>query len=265
MWAVWFASSLPVRPMKFHPLVTSVLWLAPVVLQPLIAFAMFSRKVVRLFPIFFSFSLLVPARDAVLFFLPYPGPLYSRVYWWGEAVAVLLALGVIFETTLHFVRPYPFLGLLVKVLCVAGVVAAASAVIMLFWANGPRGTDMVLEWIILLERSARFLQVCLLIVAIALMSRLGLTWHHYSLGIAAGFGIYAGLDLVLLELRAHLHVATDTAFVVLRPAAYNLGVLIWAWYFLRPQPRRSVDRLPGTDLTKWNDALTEQVDQWYRR
>jgi hypothetical protein len=47
------------------------------------------------------------------------------------------------------------------------------------------------EWIILQERSARFLQVCLLIVAIAMMSRLGLTWHHYSLGIAAGFGVYS--------------------------------------------------------------------------
>ena len=56
------------------------------------------------------------------------------------------------------------------------------------------------------ERSARFMQVCLLIVAIAMMSRLGLTWRDYSLGIAAGFGVYAALDLVLLELRGHLHV-----------------------------------------------------------
>jgi hypothetical protein len=136
---------------------------------------------------------------------------------------------------------------------------------MLIWTNGPKGTDVALEQIILLERSARFLQVCLLIVAIALMSRLGLSWHHYSLGIAAGFGVYSALDLILLELRAHLHAVADTDFVLLRSAAYNLGVLIWAWYFLRPQTRQPVDRLPGTDLANWNDALTEQVDQWYRR
>jgi hypothetical protein len=107
--------------------------------------------------------------------------------------------------------------------------------------------------------------VCLLIVAIAMMSRLGLTWHHYSLGIATGFGVYSALDLILLELRAHLHVVTDTAFVLLRPAAYNLGVLIWAFYFLRPQSGNPVDRLPGSDLANWNDALTEHVDKWYRR
>lgn len=124
---------------------------------------------------------------------------------------------------------------------------------------------MAFEWIIRLERSARFLQVCLLIVAISLMSRLGLTWHHYSVGIASGFGVYSALDLILLELRAHLHVITDAAFVLLRPAAYNLGVAIWALYFLWPQRGKPVDRLPPTDLAKWNESVTRQVDKWYRR
>ena len=124
---------------------------------------------------------------------------------------------------------------------------------------------MALEWITLSERSARFLQVCLLILAIAMMSRLGLTWRHYSLGIAAGFGVYAALDLVLLELRGHLHILSGEAFVLLRSAAYNLGVLIWAFYFLRPEDGNSIDRLPGNDVSDWNETLTEQVDKWYRR
>ncbi len=147
----------------------------------------------------------------------------------------------------------------------ADVIAGALALALLIWGKGPSGADLALEWIILLERSARFLQVCLLIVAIALMSRLGLTWHHYSLGIAAGFGVYSALDLILLELRAHLHVVTDAAFVLLRPAAYNLGVLIWAFYFLRPQGGNPIDRLPGNNLANWNDEVSEHVDKWYRR
>ena len=136
---------------------------------------------------------------------------------------------------------------------------------MLFWNNGPGGADLALGQIILMERSARFLQVCMLIVAIGLLSRLGLTWHHHSLGITAGFGIYAALDLILLELRANLHVITDSAFVLLRSAAYNLGVAIWAYYFLRPQGGKPVDGLPATDLTEWNDAVTPHVEKWYRR
>jgi hypothetical protein len=104
-----------------------------------------------------------------------------------------------------------------------------------------------------------------LIVASATMSRLGLTWRDYSLGIAAGFGVYAALDLVLLELRGHLHVLGDSAFVLLRSAAYNLGVLIWASYFLRPLDGIPVERLPGNNVANWNDTLTEHIDKWYRR
>jgi hypothetical protein len=97
------------------------------------------------------------------------------------------------------------------------------------------------------------------------MSRFSLTWQQYSLGIAAGFGVYSALDLILLELRAHLHLITDAAFVLWMPAAYNLGVLVWAYYFLRPRTLHLIDRLPETDLATWQDTLSEYVKQWYRR
>lgn len=251
--------------MNLSRLATSVLWFLPLAIQCVIAVVMLRRGLVGRFPVFFTYTVLLPARDLVLVCLPYSGPRYSFVYWWGEGIAVLLSLGVIFETTWHFVQPYPSLRVFLRVLWIAGAIAGAWALALLVWTDGPSGADLALEWIILLERSARFLQVCLLIVAIALMSRLGLTWHHYSVGIAAGFGVYSALDLVLLELRSHLRVVTDAAFVLLRPAAYNLGVAIWALYFLRPQSGRRVDRLPATDLANWNDALTQGISKWYRR
>ncbi|MGH9503108.1 MAG: hypothetical protein ACRD20_09675 [Terriglobales bacterium] len=251
--------------MRLPHLVTSFLWFLPIALQFAIALVMVRRRLIREFPVFFSYTVLVPTRDFVLARLPYGRSLYSTVYWWGDGLAVLLSLGVIFETAWHFVRPYPFLRVILKVLWVTSVPAGAAAFALLIWAGGPRGADLALEWIILGERSARFLQVCLLIVAIALMSRLGLTWRQYSVGIAAGFGVYSALDLVLLELRAPLHVISNAAFVFVRPAAYNLGVAIWAFYFLWPQGGKPVDRLPVNDLANWNETLTQQVDKWYRR
>jgi hypothetical protein len=251
--------------MNFSRLATAVLWFVPLAMQCVIALVMLCRGLVGQFPFFFSYTVLLPARDATLYFLPQPGNRYSSVFWWGEAAAILLALGVIFEISWHFVRPYPFLRLFLRVLWISAVLVGAAALAMLIWTKGPAGADVALERIILTERSARFLQVCLLIVAIAMMSRLGLTWRQYSLGIAAGFGVYAALDLVLLEFRAHLHVLHDATFVLLRSAAYNLGVAIWAFYFLWPRNGNRVDRLPGTDLETWNDALTRHVDKWYRR
>jgi len=251
--------------MNFSGVATPVFWLLPLAVQCVIALVMLRRGLVRQFPFFFGYTVLLPARDTTLYFLPQPSNRYSSVFWWGEATAILLALAIIFEISWHFVRPYPFLRLFLRVLWISAVVVGAAALAMLIWTKGPAGADVALEWIILTERSARFLQVCLLIVAIAMMSRLGLTWRHYSLGIAAGFGVFAALDLVLLELRAHLHLISDSTFVLLRSAAYNLAVLIWAFYFLRPEGGNPVDRLPGTDVANWNDALTGQIDKWYRR
>ena len=244
---------------------TPVLWLLPLAVQCVIALVMLRRGLVQQFPFFFSYTVLLPARDTALYFLPQPSDRYSSVFWWGEAAAILLALAIIFEISWHFVRRYSFLRLFLRVLWISAMAVGAAALAMLIWTKGPAGADVALEWIILAERSARFLQVCLLILAIAMMSRLGLTWRHYSLGIAAGFGVFAALDLVLLELRAHLHLISDSTFVLLRSAAYNLGVLIWAFYFLRPEDGNPVDRLPGNDVSNWNETLTEHVDKWYRR
>jgi hypothetical protein len=204
------------------------------------------------------------SREVILLFLPYPGDLYSLVWFCGEALAVLLGLGVILEAIRHLIPPYPFLKLALKSAWILGTIAAATAVLMLLFTRG-YGADRVFESIILTERSARFLQVCLLVVVIALMSRLGLTWHNYSLGIVVGFGVYAALDLAILELRAHLHIMSDALFVLLKPAAYNLATVIWALYFLPAWRTKPVGQLPNTNLREWNDAVTGYIDQWYRR
>jgi hypothetical protein len=246
-------------------LLTSALWFFPSAMLVVIAFVMWRRGLVPRFPLFFSYILLVPIRDLVLALLPPDRRQYSLVYWWGEGVVVFLALGVIFELVGYFVRTYPFLGFFLRVFSVAGVLGAALALGLLLGGKGPSGADLAYEWIIYAERSVRFMQVCLLILVIALMSRLGLTWRNHSLGIAAGFGLYAAIDLVLLELRAHLHVLTDNSFVLLRSTAYNLGVLIWAAYFLLTWGEGPINRLPDNDLAQWNDELNQKVDKWYRR
>lgn len=249
--------------MSLPRLLSSVLWLLPIALQAAVAFVMLRRGLFKVFPFFFSYTVFIVARDFILLLLPFTGNLYSTVFWWGEAAAILLSLGVILEVLWHLIRPYPFLRFVFKLVWAAAFVATAFALALL--RAGPWRSDQLLESIIFMERSARVLQVGLLIVLISLMSRLGLTWQHYSLGIAAGFGIYSALDLVLLELRAHLHAVTDTAFVLMRSVAYNLAVVIWASYFLRPRSLKPVGSLPGTDVANWNDVLTALVDKWYRR
>ena len=248
--------------MKFSHVTMTVLWLAPLVLQCAIALVMLIRGQAGRYPFFFGYTILLPARDFILLFLPYGERRYSTVYWWGEAGLVFLSLAVIVETVWRLLAPYPFLRIVFRMFWIACILASAVALATLFWNNGPHGADLPLESIILFERSARVLQVGLLIAVILLISRLGLTWHSGWVGIAAGFGIYAALDLALLELRANVHLIADTAFVFLVPASYNLAVLVWAYYFLKPDKERPVKQLPATELGAWNEELTERIEEW---
>jgi len=249
--------------MRLPHLLFSVLWLVPVALQIAIALVMLWRGLARAFPLFFSYTVLVPARDLIHLLFPYPGNRYSFVFWWGDALAILLSLGVIFEVLWQVFRPYPFLRFVFKLFWIAAGVATASALTLL--PTGPRGADRVLESIMLMERSARVLQLGLLIFLISFMSRLGLTWYHYAVGVAAGFGIYSALDLALLEFRGLVHSVSDTTFALLSSGAYNLAVVVWASYILKTRPETPVDSLPSSDLGYWNDTLTEHMDRWHRR
>src|SRR5258708_39500629 len=123
--------------------------------------------------------------------------------------------------------------------------------------------DPPLETMFLVERSVRFLQACWLIVLILFMSRLGLTWQYYAVGIATGFGAFSASYLVLLELHAHLHLIAEETLRLLNSAAYNVAIVIWAVYFV---PRRLktgivVASLPTAEISRWNEALSRYLNE----
>jgi hypothetical protein len=242
---------------------TITLWIIPLLLQCAVGTAMLRRHLVRIFPIFFGYTVWVPARDAVLLFLRYPSKLYASVYFWGDALAVLLGIGAIVETIRHIFPSHTFLRRFLGTVWIIGFIAAAMSLLILI-STPVSGRDLRLEWIILLERSARFLQTCMLIVVIALMSRFGLGWHDYLVGIVVGFGVYSALNLAALEFRGHLHFVTNVTYALLQSAAYNLAAIIWAFYFLRPWRHKIVESLPETDLAEWNEAVTDHIKQWRR-
>jgi len=251
--------------MNLRHAMTETLWFLPLALQTAVISVILRRRLARAFPVFLTYTVVVVTRDVVLLFIPYATNLYSLVYWSGEGLAVLLGLGVIVEILEHFVRPFHFLKPALRGFWVLGGVASLAALGILFLAGGGTGTDRVLEYIVQLERALRFLQVSLLLVVLSLMRYLHLTWHEYAVGILAGFGIYAALDLAALEFRAHLHFLSDGGFVLVRPAAYNLAAIIWASYFLRRTREEPPPSLPDAHLDGWNATLTEYVDECSRR
>ncbi len=228
-------------------------------------FVMLRRKLVSSFPLFFTYTVVVVCRDVILLFLK-KGHLYFLIFWWGETLAVLLGLAVIFEIAAHILPKSPSLKFVLNAMLIFGAIAAAAALFILILAKpSGGGNDPLLVVIGMAERSVRLLQSSLLIVLIALMSRLGLSWRQESVGIAAGFGVYSALALACFELGIHLHAISGPTLALINSAAYNLAAMIWAFYILRPTRVTPVEHLPKTDLAEWNSAVTDYVNQWSQR
>src|SRR6266852_3398405 len=211
--------------MKTSNVSMMALWIAPIVIQSIIVIVMLHRKLVEIFPVFFTYSVLVPAHEILLLLVRNHLALYYRIYLFGEVIVVALSLGVICEVIWHLIRPYSFLRRFAfRFFWIVAAVAVALGLIMFLSSSRSGQRDPLFEIIILVERSVRFLQACWLIVLVLLMSRLGLTWQYYAVGIATGFGVYSASDLALLELRAHLHLITDGTLILLNSTAYNVAV-----------------------------------------
>jgi hypothetical protein len=250
--------------MTFPDLLTKILWLTPLFLQTVILFVMLRRKLVGSFPLFFSYTVAIVCREFILLFLE-KGVFYFLIYWWGETLAILLGLAVIFEILAHILPKSPSLRFVLNFVLMFGAIAAIAALLILALAKPGGGDARLLEVIVMGERSVRFLQSSLLVLVIALMSRLGLSWQQESVGIAAGFGVYSALALTGFELCGHLHVISPPTLALVNSVAYNLAAMIWAFYILPPRRTPSIEYLPKTDLAEWNSAVTNYVNQWSRR
>lgn len=239
------------------------LWITPVILQLLIAIIMIRRGLVRQFRYFFAYCLCAPSRDVTLLFLQNRPNLYSWIYWVGDGLLILLQVVVLCEAFWNLAPVHARFR--VPAIRVFQTVIALSAVFaFLLFAIAVRSSGRSIEVILFLERSARVIQVMLLVIAMTFISRLGLTWRHHATGILLGSGI-AGLQLVPAELRGSLHVISNSAFIWLKPVVYDCAVIVWAVYFILPQrPVTGVSEVPQADLSEWDEALKGYLYRWRR-
>ena len=246
-------------------LVIRVVWVLSLVLEAAIALSMLKRRLVSTFPIFFAYSILELLTGITLLFFDTRGNNYALIYWCSEAVAVLLGLLIIFEVLRHILPSNPSSRFVTNFVWILSAVVALIALLVLVSAKPGAGNEPTYDLVIRGERSVRFLQASLLIMVTALMSRLGLSWHDKSVGIATGFGVYSALALVEFEFGPHLHFMSNTATSLLNIGAYTLALIIWSIYLV-PSPRRlPIEYLPKLNLAEWNNVVGSYLNQWYRR
>src|ERR1700686_3278866 len=232
------------------------LWCAQPILHSALAVILWRRKLHKQFPVFFIFLLAQVVNFAVTFPLWLTGNynLYFAPYWLGEAVNAVLGFKVIHEIFIDVFRPYHTLKDLGTLLFKwAGVVMLLVSVVVAF-SNSFDQSPLV-HAVSTLPRSVRILQLGLILFMLLFSSFLGVSRKQVSFGISLGFGLFAGVELMLMALNSG---------GFLRSANLNLinmvtlvaAILVWLGYSLSRKAVR-VGAVNHLQTQRWEQGLAD--------
>jgi hypothetical protein len=264
MWGGWkrghsfalvtFLSYVPMT-LPNHSVVT-YLWCAQPVLQGLGAAILWRRKLHKQFPVFFWFLLAQVANFALIFPAWCIGNyrLYFGLFWLADAVNAVLGFKVIHEIFLDVFRPYHTLKDLGTLLFRwAGVVMLLVSVVVAF-SNSFDQSPMV-HAVATLQRSVRIVQLGLILFLVLFSRFLGVSRKQISFGISLGFGLFAGVELMLMALNSGGFVNLGNLNLI-NMSVYNVAIFVWLGYALSPKAVRGggVNRL---QTERWEQGLAD--------
>jgi len=232
------------------------LWCAQPILQSVVTVILWRRKLHKQFPVFFLFLLVQVANFAVLFPLWLSGnrTLYFVPFWLGEALNAVLGFKVIHEIFLDVFRPYHTLKDLGTLLFKwAGVVMLLVSMVTAF--SNPSDQTPLFHALATLQGSVRVVQLGLILFLLLFSRFLGVSRKQVSFGISLGFGLFAGVELILMALSSGGFV-THEDFDLTNMLTYNLAIFVWLGYSLSRQAVReaAVNRL---QTQRWEQGLAD--------
>src|SRR6266850_1217184 len=241
------------------------LWIFPTCLGVITLIVMAKRRLYRELPIFTAYLACVtiyhiagaPLRES------HPG-FYFYWYWIGDGVTALLGLWVIYEIFRIVLKPFSSVQRIGLLLFRASFFVLALIMITTFRARMSADMEPLIATVLNLELSIRILEAGLFFFLFSFASSLGLTWKQHVFGIAAGLALFVATELAVVAMRSYFGSSADNlAYQVLKPAAFNCGVLIWAAYIWRGEPVTSpATRAPEESrILEWNNALAEYLSQ----
>ncbi len=242
-------------PMKWNThTVALCLWCAQPILQSVVAAILWRRKLYKQFPVFFWFLVVQVANFAVIFPLWRTGDygLYFYPFWIGEAVNAVLGFKVIHEIFLNVFRPYHTLKDLGTLLFKwAGVVMLMVSVVVAFSSSFDQSP--LVHAVTTLQRSVRIVQLGLILFMLLFSRFLGVSRKQISFGISLGFGLFAGVELILMALNSGGFVKQGL-FNLINMVTYLGAVLVWLSYSVSPKAsQESVGNRLQTQ--RWEEGL----------
>jgi hypothetical protein len=240
-----------------------VLWIFAPVGQLIVVAVMYSRKLVREVPWFVAYTVFHLLQFTVLFFAyHHRHSAYFYSYWAAEGVDAFLVLVVIQEVYDHVFHPYDALRRLSTILFRWAVVVLLAITVLTAASGSGTEQNRFIAGLLILDRSASFVQCGLIFLLFMLKQAIGLPWRNVNHGIALGLGIISASACVTLTIRAYSPQGFDGIVGLVLTITCDLAILAWIAMLLRPEPVPDRENLlaSGT-LQKWDSALLELMNR----
>lgn len=239
------------------------LWISQPVVQTIIGVALYRRRLYKQFPAFFAYTV----AQIILCVISFPVhqyygsvyldsnhnySVYFVLYYAWAALNVVFAFKIIHEVFLDVFRPYPALKDLGTALFKwAAMIMILVSVVMV--SMSPGWDDPVRRTIKVVQLCVDVIQSGLVIFLLAFSQNLGVSWRRLSFGVALGFGLASGTELLTHALHSGLHIRSITTSLV-DMMAYEVGLLLWFAYSISCKYESAV---PVLVPQRWDDALMD--------
>ena len=239
-----------------------VFWIAPAVLLAALATVMRIRRLDGEWPAFFAYCAFSAVRAPILFWAYHRTTAYFYYYWVAEAVSTILVLAAIYEVFLHLFQSYGTNARLAQSLFRWVGAALVLAAVVTAMAVPGNDVNRLMAASLVVNRSLLLVQCGLLLFLFAAAAYLRLSWRSHAFGIAMGFGVFLGVQLAEVAVRAQVGLISEQALNLVKMASYNCAVLVWMRYVLAPEKAAVTATAPvATGVESWNRALLQLLQR----
>src|SRR5205085_9013115 len=226
-------------------------WLGSIVVESILLFVIFRKRVQKRFPVFFAYvtydllrAIIVPA---IAFFRPHT---YFYLYWFSFPVEYTLTLLIVLEVFAYIFRLHiKHSPRTVRLFVLFAIVLLVCSIALVVFPDIRANTGTVLA----LDRSMELLICGLLLFMWAFSRTLGLSWRHHVWGIVFGLAIYSSVGLAVAAIHAATGRLCPSWITPLPHFAYLAATLIWTGYLLRTEPKRAP--LTSEQINAYRDLI----------
>jgi hypothetical protein len=203
----------------------------------LTAFILYRRHLARLFPYFVVYLVFVGFKSYALIPVSKYSGFSSSLFFYGSWGSTLISIGLTFVILYEVVRNVFTSGTLKisrsNFMLLTALLLLAAAVLS---TQMPALSDVpVMKGILAARNALRLEQIALLVVLAIATVFFGFYWGNLAFGIAAGFGVYASMDLVSGYVRGRLGIEGTHMSNLIDTWSYQIAAFIWLFYALKKQ------------------------------